>query len=352
MAHAALKQAPPAWIAVVQQCLKASDSELVAAAVGATRSFGVAPEQSSALSDALERVALDTQRSAELRLEALAAVPGGLNPVRPDLFTFLESSLDANNSVMVRSTTAAVLAKARLHQPQLMSLTDAVRKAGPLELPRLLGAFQSSTNEEIGLRLLGSIKAAPGYSSLRPESVQMCMTNFPERVREESQTLITALKVDGEQQQAHLNELARSLPSGDVRRGQAVFNSQKAACSTCHAIGYLGGNIGPDLTRIGQVRTERDLLESIVYPSASFVRSYEPLLVTTKGGEDYNGVVRKDSPDEIVLATGPGAEVRVSRSDIADVRPGTVSVMPAGLDQILSSQELADLVTFLKNTKW
>jgi len=117
-------------------------------------------------------------------------------------------------------------------------------------------------------------------------------------------------------------------------------------------MGYLGGRVGPDLTTIGQVRTERDLLESIVYPSASFVRSFEPYVVKTKSDEDYNGVLRKDAPDEIVLATGPSTEVRIARSDIVDFRPGTVSVMPAGMEQQLTRQELADLVAFLKATKW
>jgi putative heme-binding domain-containing protein len=131
-----------------------------------------------------------------------------------------------------------------------------------------------------------------------------------------------------------------------------VFNSQKAACATCHAIGYMGGHVGPDLTSIGQVRTERDLLESIVFPSASFVRNFEPLIVHTRSDEEYSGVVKKDGEDEIVLATGPNVEVRIVRSDIAEMRPGTVSVMPAGLDQQLTVQELADLVAFLKGTKW
>jgi putative heme-binding domain-containing protein len=142
------------------------------------------------------------------------------------------------------------------------------------------------------------------------------------------------------------------MRGGDIRRGQTIFNSAKAACSACHAIGYLGGHVGPDLTSIGQVRTERDLLESILYPSASFVRSYEPVVVTTKSGEEQSGVLRKDAADEVVLATGPETEVRVPRSDIAEMRPGTVSVMPQGLDAQLSPGELADLLAFLKNTKW
>src|SRR5262249_6739249 len=146
----------------------------------------------------------------------------------------------------------------------------------------------------------------------------------------------------------HLEKLLASLKGGDVRRGQAVFNSQKTACVSCHAIGYLGGKIGPDLTKIGQIRTERDLLESIVYPSASLVRSYEPVEVTTKSGKVFNGLVRKDGADEVVLVTGADQEARIARKDIEEVRPGKVSIMPGGLDKLLAPQELADLVAFLK----
>ena len=160
------------------------------------------------------------------------------------------------------------------------------------------------------------------------------------------------LNVDAAKQSAHIDELLKELKDGDVRRGQAIFNSQKAACFSCHTMGYLGGKVGPDLTSIGQARTERDLLESVIYPSASFVRSFEPYIVTTKGDETYSGVLKKDSADEVVLATGPNAEVRVPRLDITEMRPGTVSVMPAGLEQQMTKQELADLLAFLKSTKW
>ena len=117
-------------------------------------------------------------------------------------------------------------------------------------------------------------------------------------------------------------------------------------------MGYLGGDVGPDLTSIGGSRTELDLLESVVYPSASFVRSYEPCIATLRDGEEHSGVLRRDSPEEIVLATGPGAEMRINRGDLSELRAGTVSTMPAGLDEQLSRQELADLIAFLKNTKW
>ena len=94
------------------------------------------------------------------------------------------------------------------------------------------------------------------------------------------------------------------------------------------------------------------MLEAIVYPSASFVRSYEPVIVATRAGEDFNGVLKKDAADEVVLATGPNTEQRIARTEIADMRPGTVSVMPSGLADQLSTQDLADLLAFLKATKW
>jgi len=82
------------------------------------------------------------------------------------------------------------------------------------------------------------------------------------------------------------------------------------------------------------------------------VRSYEPVVVTTRSGDEQSGVLRRDTPDEVVLGTGPGVETRIARAEIAEMRPGSVSVMPAGLDEQLTRQELADLLAFLKSTKW
>jgi putative heme-binding domain-containing protein len=152
-----------------------------------------------------------------------------------------------------------------------------------------------------------------------------------------------------QQQRARFGEIA-SLQVGTF--AGAVHFQWRQALALPAMIGYLGGKLGPDLTKIGQIRTERDLLESILYPSTSFVRSYEPMVIATKSGEDYSGVLRKDAPDEVILATGPEAEVRIARNDLVEMRPGTISIMPQGLDEQLTPQELADLVAFLKATNW
>src|ERR1051326_8044762 len=203
---------------------------------------------------------------------------------------------------------------------------------GPLEIFNLSSAVGHSKTESVGVRLVAALKESRGFSGLRVDVLKPLLEKFPEPVQEQGKELLTRLNVDLEKQKAHLDEMLASLPAGDIRRGQAVFNSSKTACLTCHAIGYVGGHVGPDLTNIGQARTERDLLESIVYPSASFVRSYEPMIVVTKSGEEYNGVLRRDTPEELLLATGPNTEARIARADLAEMRPGSVSVMPGGLD--------------------
>jgi putative heme-binding domain-containing protein len=349
---AAPKAPPKAWVQGVGNCLANPDENLLRAAVAASRTLNQAKNKPIELSDPLLRLAQNPAYPEDLRVAALAALPPGSASLDPGLLTLLLGNLDPAKPVLIRSDAAGVLAKSKLTDDQLIDVADHLKTAGPLETTKLLEAFEQSTNEMVGLKLVESLQGCKSLASLRPDMLQKLLTQFSSSVQNRGKELLASLQVDTVKQSAHLEELMNSLGKGDIRRGQAVFNSQKAACSSCHAMGYLGGNVGPDLTTIGQVRTERDLLESIVYPSASFVRSFEPYVVRTKSDEDYSGVLKKDAPDEIVLATGPSTEVRIARSDIVDIRPGTVSVMPAGLDQQLTRQELSDLVAFLKATKW
>jgi hypothetical protein len=63
-------------------------------------------------------------------------------------------------------------------------------------------------------------------------------------------------------------------------------------------------------------------------------------------------VLRRDAPEEIVLATGPGVEVRIGREDVQEIRSGEFSLMPGGMADHLSEQALADLLAFLEATRW
>ena len=68
-------------------------------------------------------------------------------------------------------------------------------------------------------------------------------------------------------------------------------------------------------------------------------------------GRVFNGLVQRETEDELTLATGPDKEVRITRSEIEEIKRSKTSVMPAGLDKQLTPQQLADLVEFLKTRK-
>lgn len=351
IARSALKETPATWLRALTSVLQSGDPALVELAVNAARALPAPKKPDPELVQALLENAVRKELPETVRLTALAAIPGGLSEVTAPVFALLVDNLRPDLDVLQKSMAADVLARSKLTPAQLGTLTAAFQSAGPIEAGRLLPAFKDSTDEDVGLKLVAALKDSPALSGLRIDAIRASLMKFPPSVQAQADELYQSLNVDIGKQKEKLETLLAGLKNGDVRRGQIVFNSTKAACAACHPFGYLGGNTGPDLTRIGGIRQERDLLESIVFPSASFVRSFEPVAVVTKSGKTFNGLVKNESAGEIVLATGPKEEARIARDEIEEMRPSTVSVMPSGLEQQLSPQDLADLIAFLKAAK-
>jgi len=348
MAGAGLKQPPASWPAAVLSVLEAKPAGSLPAAIRAARTMN----GETKISAALRALGRDASQPAALRLDALAALPAGTTLDAAE-FEFLRANLAADNAPLTRNAAAGVLAQAKLSAPQLTTLSDNLKTAGPLELNKLCGAFDAGGDDALGTTLLAALRESKSAKALPPSQLKPHFAKFPEATQKSADEFLASLNVDAAKQAANLEAMLTEISAlhGDIRRGQLVFTSSKSACVTCHEIGYVGGHLGPSLSGVGKIRTERDLLEAVVYPSASFVRSYEPMVVVNKAGEDFSGVLRKDAADEVVLGTGPETEVRIARADIAEMRPGMISVMPQGLDTQLSKQELADLVTFLKSMK-
>lgn len=349
MAGSRAKVLPAPWIPAIVRALDAPDVDVVRQAIAVARSAPSAPKQTvPELRDALVRVARHDSWPVAVRVEALTAIQEGLTPLDSELYALLRTALQPAEQPPVRLAAASVLEKAALDRDQLLTLTDLVQSAGPLEISRLLPPFDRVADEQVGLRLIDALERARSRPSLRPDMIRPRLAKYPESVQKRGDTLIASIDTNAARQAQHLEQLLPTLGGGDVRRGQDVFNGTKAACASCHAIGYMGGRMGPDLTRIGQIRSERDLLEAVLYPSASFARGYEPVNITTSSGEVVSGMLRADLRDEVVLGTVTGEELRVARQRVRDVQPGTISLMPTGIAEQLSRQELADLVAFLK----
>jgi putative heme-binding domain-containing protein len=113
-----------------------------------------------------------------------------------------------------------------------------------------------------------------------------------------------------------------------------------------------GGQVGPELSKIGAIRTGSDLLVSVVFPSVNFVRGYEPYVVTTRSGKVHPaGLLKRQTADALYLVTGDRAEIRIPRADVESVEASKVSIMPQGLDARLSWGKLADLLAYLQSLR-
>ena len=154
------------------------------------------------------------------------------------------------------------------------------------------------------------------------------------------------------QQKHRLDELAAFLPKGDARRGEKLFNNRdRSKCITCHLKGETGVRLGSDLTWIGAIRSERDLLEAIVFPSASIARYHEVVNVVTKDGRVLTGLLVKETVDKMFLSSGVGVVKSVAYREIEQARYSNVSLMPEGIEKVLKPDEIADLVAYLKASK-
>jgi putative heme-binding domain-containing protein len=340
----------PGWTIALTKIVVEANPRLLPLAVAAARQLPSNKPPGNVLDHALEELANKAEAGRDLRVSALAPIAPSLSELNDAQFNLLIEALPVENNAALRATATDALTRAQLTPEQLDKLCDTIGSSGPLEINRLLAPFAKSTDHDLGLKLLDALKRASALCSLRIDLVRQALADQGPAVQKQIDELESLVNVDASAQRRRIEELLPKMAAGDVRRGEAVYFSAKASCSVCHRLGHAGGTVGPDLSKIGEARTERDLLESILYPSLSFVRSYEPVLILTTSGQAVSGNIRNETAEEYVLSTGPDKEVRVRRDEVEELQPGTVSTMPAGLDQQFTVEQLADLVAFLKNT--
>ena len=156
---------------------------------------------------------------------------------------------------------------------------------------------------------------------------------------------------DDAERAAKLKSLEGVVAAGDAASGEDVFFSQRAACSACHRVGTRGERIGPELTKIGEVRNRRDLLEAILFPSASLARGYESFHIVTGEGKVHSGLLSRETAASLYLRTTERAEIRVARDEVDEMSPSTTSIMPQGMEKVLTPRELADVIAYLQSLK-
>jgi len=138
---------------------------------------------------------------------------------------------------------------------------------------------------------------------------------------------------------------------GDPARGRQIFESPAAACASCHQIHGRGTEVGPALSEIGTKLGKDALYESILDPSAGISFGFEAWTIILKNEDEAFGLITSETNDEISLKAQTGVVAKIPKSEIAARRKMANSMMPAGLQAALSTQDLVDLVEYLASLK-
>jgi putative heme-binding domain-containing protein len=131
--------------------------------------------------------------------------------------------------------------------------------------------------------------------------------------------------------------------AGEATRGQVIFRQR---CASCHRAGSEGFPVGPDLASVTGNGKEK-LLASILDPNAEVAAASVAYAVETKDGDSFLGVLAGDNPLAVLLRVPNGESVRIPRENIVSMKASGQSLMPEGLAEGLTAQEMADLLEFI-----
>ncbi len=141
------------------------------------------------------------------------------------------------------------------------------------------------------------------------------------------------------------------LVGGNADEGKRIFLEKiEVSCVRCHKVSGEGGDVGPELDRLITRQSREHILQSIVYPNAVISLGFDNILVAMKNGALYAGVIKSETAEEVVLNSPEDGLLTLKKADIR-LRERGLSGMPAGFGEILTRQEIRNLLEFIASLK-
>lgn len=230
---------------------------------------------------------------------------------------------------------------------------DALKAA--LDSPALI-------ERQAAIQTLGSVNDERATELLRGLLEKLLAEDLPAEIQLDVQEAVTAHddsglkdKLDSFEKNRHadepLDQYRSSLAGGDALRGRQIFFERaEVSCVRCHKVEGVGGEVGPDLSKIGSQKPRDYLLEAIVQPNKAIAKGFESVAVIMDDGLQHSGVLKTETEDELQVVTAEGALMTIDK-DAIDARATGKSPMPEDVVKHLSRRDLRDLVQFLSELK-
>lgn len=283
----------------------------------------------------------DSSQPDDLRL--LAIHVSRLGPSDAALAPLLKVALEDPNGALQLAAFEILMG---LPQPELAGpLLERFASAGPNARRGILDVLLS--HEARTKSLIDALEAGRLLpTELDPTRTQRLTGHRVPELRERAKQLFAAATAErGAVVAAYLPALQLKA---DPLRGRQVFEKQ---CVTCHRVGNLGVNVGPDIAD-SRTKTPDVLLTAILDPNRAIDNNFFGYSVVTEEGKVYTGIITAETTSSITLRQAEGKELTILRSEIDELRNTGLSLMPVGFEKNIPPQEMADLVSFLKNWRY
>jgi hypothetical protein len=308
----------------------------------------------------LDRVA-DDKSPADLRVKALQMVP----PAHPKLKADLLGKLLAQDDPALRLEAVRTLAEhSDPKRGEMLLATARDEKLGDTVRAQAILGLADRSQDVIDdlLRFAEGEKAALCDEALRDlvdtkltpaqrERLEVVAKSKPETDVLVARVLGRPFTKDRPRAEDTAAWLKRLDGPADAAAGRRIFaNPRLGYCSRCHRVEGRGVVLGPDLSTTGR-NERRWIVESILQPSAVVAPHYTAWRIETKDGKVRTGMLAGTYLDDYTYLDEKGNIFKVNTRDMVEARPLSTSIMPAGLVDRLTDQELRDLLAYLQARK-
>ncbi|MDB4749847.1 c-type cytochrome [Rubripirellula sp.] len=317
-----------------------------------------------------KKLALSQNAEEQAMLQQLSQIFGDAEATERALATVSDTNADIETRrVSLRSLLAQQNSQVSMKLESLLAdpalRLDAIRGYASIEnasAPKILLSHYGKLDEPMRRAVIETLATRKGYATEllnAIESGRIARKNIPAHVARSLDVLLGEqfVKVFGEVEDLSADRaqlLAKykamcspdAMEKADAMRGRAVFAK---TCASCHLMYGAGGKIGPDLTGSNRANLDYILLNS-VDPSYDVPEGYKMVLIQTIDGRLLNGVIAEEDARRVVLKTVEQPQVVIAKEDIEARKTSSKSMMPDGQLEQMKTQELLDLIKYLRTT--